>query len=64
MTFGDTHLTAAATLLQCGPPLVVYVCIIAPRSLLIMATLARCTIAAVSADNEACGCRQWYAKDN
>lgn len=44
MALGDTHLTAAVTLLQCGPPLVLYICVIAPRSLLIMVTLARCLV--------------------
>lgn len=39
--FMPSHLTAAVTLLQCGPPLVLYLGIIAPRSLLILVTLAR-----------------------
>lgn len=42
MAFGDASLTAAVTLLQCGPPLVLYICLIAPKSLLVMVTLARC----------------------
>jgi hypothetical protein len=41
MAFGDSQFTAAATLLQCGPPLVLFCCIIAPRSLLIIAALTR-----------------------
>jgi hypothetical protein len=41
MVFGDSHFTAAATLLQCGPPLVLFCCIIAPRSLLFIAALTR-----------------------
>lgn len=41
MAFGDSHFTAAATLLQCGPPLVLFCCIIAPRSLLIIVALTR-----------------------
>lgn len=40
MAFGDASLTAAVMLLQCGPPLVLYICLIAPRSLLTMVTLA------------------------
>ncbi len=42
MAFEDTQLTAAAVLLQCGPPLVLFCCIIAPRSLLIIVMLSRC----------------------
>ena len=41
MAFRDSHFTAAATLLQCGPPLVLFCCIIAPRSLLIIVALTR-----------------------
>jgi len=39
--FMSSHLTAAVTLLQCGPPLALYIGVIAPRSLLILITLAR-----------------------